>query len=114
MAQPYDHYGYSAANATDFDAHPHTAHIPEDEGFNPAFIPDASKPYAGAYDDTSPNKFSEEEGYPLRAEQLGHKPHGDLEASDESLVRNAADVGRNNFQDFGASLCTPHPVVPQS
>ncbi|KAJ6604570.1 hypothetical protein DFH09DRAFT_1123132 [Mycena vulgaris] len=94
MAAPYDHYNY--APAKDLDAHPHTSY--EDEAFNPAFIPEKSK----AYDDMSPDKFSDEaDGYPMHAGPSGHKPHGGLEASDESLVHNAADVGRrSNYQDL--------------
>ncbi|KAJ7706265.1 hypothetical protein B0H17DRAFT_620531 [Mycena rosella] len=103
MATSYGQdYNYSAAQTTDLDAHPHTGyytgneHIPEDEGFNPASIPNKSK----AYDDMSPNLSDDADGYPMHAEPSGHKPHGDLEASDESLVRNAADVGHSSFQDL--------------
>ncbi|KAJ7103612.1 hypothetical protein B0H15DRAFT_875192 [Mycena belliarum] len=99
MATSYGHYSYAPTPTTDVDAHPHATylgneHIPEDERFNPASIPEKSK----AYDDTSP--YSDADGYPMRAEPSGHKPHGDLEASDASLVRNAAEPGHAGLQDL--------------
>ncbi|KAJ6621652.1 hypothetical protein B0H10DRAFT_2016900 [Mycena sp. CBHHK59/15] len=101
MATSYDNYTYTAAKtSTDFDLHPHTyaanEHMPEDEAFNPTLIPENSK----AYDDTSPNKFKdEEEDYQPHVEQGPYRTHADLEDSNASLVRNAADVNRG-YQDL--------------
>ncbi|KAJ7038285.1 hypothetical protein C8F04DRAFT_375518 [Mycena alexandri] len=85
MAAPY--YAYSPAKTADFDARtstPHlytgNEHIPEDEGFNPASIPEKSK----AYDDNSPGSMytDQEPGYPMHehmAEGSGYsQPRGDL------------------------------------
>jgi hypothetical protein len=106
MAAPYDHYGYSAAKTNDFEEtpnpHGYTEHIPEDESFNPASIPNRSK----AYDDLPGNHdslnhhYDEEQGYAMD----GHTPplHGN-EDSQASLVHNAADTG-HRYQDLGAAV----------
>ncbi|KAJ7487518.1 hypothetical protein B0H11DRAFT_2013697 [Mycena galericulata] len=111
-----DRYAYSATQTLDFDPPPHIytgpEHITEDEGFNPAFIPEKSM----AYDDTPPH---DGDGYPQT--HGGYEPHSELgrDNSDTSLVRNAADVGRG-YQDFeysdpnDAELAKPGPVAEKA
>ncbi|KAJ7786227.1 hypothetical protein B0H16DRAFT_1489708 [Mycena metata] len=104
MAVPY--YAYSPAKTADFDAHTSTPHlytgndhIPEDEGFNPASIPEKSK----AYDDVSPGSMytDQEPGYPMHEPSGYSQPPGDLhDDSSESLVHNAAAVGGRTYQDL--------------
>ncbi|KAJ6509455.1 hypothetical protein C8R47DRAFT_26199 [Mycena vitilis] len=99
MAAPYDPYAYSAAKTADFDAHPHSydmnEHIAEDEGFNPASIPEKSKAYDDRYDDDDAHRYS---NMPEHAGNVNNL-HGDLDDSNVSLVHNADGAGRN-YQDL--------------